>query len=355
MEEGTGPSGRTSGGKVTVSELAAHTGLSRSTVSLVLRNSPLVADDTRRKVLSAIEALGYVYDRGAARMRGKHSQTIGVIVVDLTSSFYAEFLAGVDAALDPTGRLAFVANSGEDPARQARLVERYREHAVDGIILCPAEGADASLVGRIAGRGLPCVQALRVIDGTATDFAGTDNRRGTALATEHLVGLGHRHVAFVGSGALTSVARDRTGGYVDTMRRHGLEPVVVDCANAREAGSAAVAGLLRSGRIPTGIVCFNDPVAMGVMQGLQRAGLRPGRDVSVVGFDDIADASLWVPSLTTVAIRPFEIGRSAAELLTRRIAAPDRAVERRIVEPELVLRDSSGALERTASLSGSAA
>lgn len=351
MEERTAPSGPVPGGKVTVSELAAHTGLSRSTVSLVLRNSPLVRDDTRRKVLSAIEALGYVYDRGAARMRGKHSQTVGVIVVDLTSSFYAEFIAGVDAALEAGGRLAFVANSGEDPARQARLIERYREHAVDGIILCPAEGADPSLVGRIVGRGLPCVQALRSIDGTTTDFAGTDNRRGTALATDHLVGLGHRDIAFVGSGARTSVARDRTSGYVDAMRRHALDPVVIDCANAREAGSAAVASLLGSGRIPSGIVCFNDPVAMGVMQGLQRAGLRPGRDVSVVGFDDIADASLWVPSLSTVAIRPFEIGRAAADLLSRRIAAPARPLEARIVDPVLVARESSGPARRAARLS----
>ncbi|MEJ1161936.1 LacI family DNA-binding transcriptional regulator [Prosthecomicrobium sp. N25] len=343
MDQDRGAADRGSArGKVTLTEIAAHAGVSRSTVSLVLRKSPLVADTTRARVRAAIEALGYVYDRGAARMRGRRSDTVGLVVVDLTSPFYAEFIAGVDAALDAAGRLAFIANTGEDPARQWRVLERFREHAVDGVILCPAEGAEAAMLDRIGSWGLPCVQALRFVPGSVTDYAGTDNSLGTEQATEHLIGLGHRRVVFVGGGASHSVARDRMAGYRTAMLRHGLEPATLACRNTLADGTAAIRAALSAPVRPTAAVCFNDPVAMGVIHGVRQAGLRPGADLAVVGFDSIADAALWVPSLTTVAIQPSEIGCAAANLLMRRIADPTGAPERSIVAPRLVVRESSG-------------
>ncbi len=328
-------------GKVTLTELAAHAGVSRSTVSLVLRNSPLVKIETRERVRAAIAALGYVYDRGAAGMRAKLSQTVGLVVVDLTSSFYAELIAGADAALDRAGRVAFLANTGEDVGRQTRVLERFREHAVDGVVVCPAEGAGAELVRRLADWGLPCVQVLREIEDTA-DYVGTDNRLGTDLATQHLLRLGHRRIAFVGGTAETSVARDRRAGYREALERAGLEPIWLACPSTKADGAAAVRAALLGARPPTGFVCFNDPVAMGAIFGVQQAGRVPGRDAAVVGFDDIADAALWQPALTSISIRPAALGEAAAELLLRRIANPLGAPERIIIEPRLVVRDSSG-------------
>lgn len=347
QSDGTAPS-PTARGKVTLVELAAHAGVSRATVSLVLRRSPLVREETRQRVNRAIADLNYVYDRSAARMRGKHSQTVGVVVVDLTSSFFAELIAGVDAALDRAGRLTFLALSGEDVDRQARVLARFREHAVDGVIVVPAEGASPALL-RSPGHGdLPCVQVLRSVEGAGADFVGADNILGTRLATEHLLALGHRRVAFVGGGADTSVARDRKAGYLAAMAASGCPASVIECVNTKAAAAAAVSERLRRSDPPTGLVCFNDPTAMGAMVGIHQAGLAPGVDVSVVGFDGIADAALVHPALTTIAIEPMGLGEAAAEQLLRRIADPKGPRQRIVVPPRLVTRASSGPPPREA-------
>ena len=328
-------------GKVTLTELAAHAAVSRSTISLVLRGSPLVKEETRQRVRAAIEALGYVYDRSAARMRGKLTQTVGLVVTDLTNSFYAELIAGADDALSAAGRIAFLANTGEDPGRQSRVLERFREHSVDGVILCPAERASPELMNRLRDWGLPCVQVLRVVEGAHADFVGTDNRLGTDLATQYLVEQGHRTIVFIGGAAQTSVARDRRAGYVDAMRRNGFEPIVHPCRSTKEAAAAAIRAAFDTPTLPTAAVCFNDSVAMGVTLGARQVGRVPGDEIAVVGFDDTADAALWIPSLSSIAIQPAAIGAAAADVLMRRIADPDGAPERVVIAPRLVVRDST--------------
>jgi LacI family transcriptional regulator len=337
----TSSEGAAPGAKVTLTEIAAHAGVSRATVSLVLRESPLVRDETRQRVLGAIKVLNYVYDRGAARMRGRHSQTVGVIIVDLTSSFYAELTAGIDAALDRAGRLAFLANTGEDLDRQARVLARFREQAVDGVILCPAEGATIEILRQLTSSGLPCVQVLRHVAGAQTDYVGTDNRLGTTLATEHLLERGHERIAFVGGDADTSVARDRKAGYLDAMQQAGLVPRILLCPNTKVASAAVVQAALLSEDRPTGFVCFNDPTAMGAMSGASEVGQMPGDDVAIVGFDDIGDAALTFPSLSSVAIQPKALGEAAAELLLKRIESPGGPPSAIIMAPRLVIRASS--------------
>lgn len=329
------------GGKITLTEIAAHAKVSRSTVSLVLRESPLVNEKTRQRVRESIEALDYVYDRGAARMRGRSSKTVGLVVTDLTNSFYAEFIAGVDETLDAGGRIALLANTGEDVDRQRRVLERFREHAVDGVVLCAAEGATPAFVDRLREWGMPCVQALREVEGAVADFVGTDNRLGTEMATEHLIRQGHRSIVFVCGAAETSVSQLRRQGYLDAMQANGLNPMIYHCRSTKEAAARVAREAFASIEGPTAAVCFNDPVAMGVTLGLRQLGRSPGVDVAVIGFDDIADAALWVPSLSSIAIHPADLGSAAAELLMRRIIDPEGAVERIIVPPRLVIRDST--------------
>jgi LacI family transcriptional regulator len=194
-------------------------------------------------VRRSIATLGYVYDRSAAGMRAKLSRTVGLVVVDLTNSFYAELIAGIDAVLDRAGQVAFLANTGEDPKRQQRVLDRLREHSVDGVILCPAEGASPEMVEGVLDWGLPCVQVLRTIDGVATDYAGTDNRLGANLATEHLVALGHRRIAFLGGAAETSVSRDRRAGYLDVLAGHNIAPLLGPCRSTKGEAAAAMTGL----------------------------------------------------------------------------------------------------------------
>ncbi len=326
---------------VTLKQVAEQAGVSRATVSLVLRASPLVATETRDRVTDAITSVGYVYNRGAARLRSGMSGTIGLIVPEITNPFYAELTAGIDDTFEAEGLLTFVANSNERPERQDRFLRRIREHGVDGIILCAAEGSTAALASQLRSWRLPFIQILRDIEGTAGDFVAPDFRAGTALAVDHLVAHGHRHIGLLPSVRRTSAAHERIDAFHAALHCHGLSSSAIrPCATERAAAADAADRLLNEAGPPTALICHNDLMALGVLQTLLRRHLRPGRAFGIVGFDDIPEVSYTVPRLTTIATRPAEVGRAAAKLLLRRIAAPDASAERILIAPTLIARET---------------
>ena len=328
----------------TVKDIARHAGVSTATVSLVLRNSPLVAAATRAGVKSSIDSLGYVYHRAAANLRTRLTHTVGLVICEITNPFYAELAAGIDDALDQAGWVAFVANTAESPARQSRFIARMREHRVDGILLAPAEGTAADVVDDLNRNGIPVVQMLRRVGGRSADYVSADFRLGMTLAAEHLIRLGNKRIAFVGGARRVSPARDRTEAFRAVLRRFGL-PLgpIVNCLPTREGGAAAVAQLFQDkSTAPTAIVCHNDLCALGVLLGLADLGLAPGRGAAVVGFDNIPEGAMHRPALTTVAIGAREIGEESARLLLRRIKAPEGSPESIILPPKLIIRESCG-------------
>lgn len=331
-------------GRLTLRDLAKHADVSPATVSLVLRKSPLVAEKTRARVMESIRVLGYVYNRGAASLRTHRTHTVGVAINELTNPYFAELTAAIERALTRVGHSVFLSNSAEDPAHQDQFIDTMREHNADGVIICPAEGTSAESLQRIAGFGMPCVQISRRVAGVSLDYAGNDHRKGTFDATSHLIALGHRRIAMVG-GRNVSTGLERTEGYQDALAAHGLRAdpdLIVRCLATRENGMRAIADLLALDRRPTAVMCFNDVIAFGVMLGLRRHGLEAGTDFAVASCDDVHEAALWTPALTSVAIDTQAMGEAAVELLLRRIAnisAPRREV---ILEPKLIVRESSG-------------
>ncbi|HYG90276.1 MAG TPA: LacI family DNA-binding transcriptional regulator [Azospirillum sp.] len=333
--------------RITLTEVASHAGVSRSTVSLVLRGSPLVAQETRDRVQAAIEALGYIYNRGAANLRASRTHTVGLLVCEINNPFYGELTAGVDDVLDAEGWVAFLANTNESLERQDRFLQRMREQNVDGVILCPAAGTQPEVLDRLHQWQLPCVQALRFLSARDGDYAGVDYQFGMELITEHLIRLGHTRIAFIGSNLAHSATQARRTGFTAAMRRHGLSPdLVLRCPLNRRAGAEVIGALLERPDPPTAAMCHNDVVAFGVMLGLEARGLKAGRDVAVTGFDDVPEASLSRPALTTVATSPRQIGHEAARLLLRRIADPQGSPERVILPTRLVVRESCGAMNQ---------
>jgi LacI family transcriptional regulator len=330
--------------RVTLNDIAKSVGVSRATVSLVLRNNPLVARATRERVQSSIVSLGYVYDRAAANLRARHTHTVGLVVCEITNPFYAELTAGIDEALDHAGWIGFLANTAESPTRQDRFIERMREHRVDGLLLCPAEGTKVELIDRLQGYGLPMVQVLRRLGRREADHVGSDFRLGMTLAVEHFIRLGHHRIAFVGGGRHASPALDRARAYRETLTRYGL-PIgaIVNCLPTREEGERAVEGLMRGrSNDPTAIVCHNDLCAIGVLVGLSDRGLVGGKDCAIIGFDNIPEAAHSRPALTTIDIGARHIGVEAARLLVRRIKAPTGAPESIVLPPRLIIRSSCG-------------
>jgi LacI family transcriptional regulator len=327
--------------KLTLKDIARQAKVSPSTVSLVLRESPLVAEATRNKIRATMEELGYVYNRGAANLRSQRSKTIGLVVCEITNPFYAEMVAGIDTVMDRNGWIAFLANSSESPERQERFIQRIREQNADGIILTAAEGTEPDIVSRLRAWRIPFVQALRRIGDDGGDYVGPDYRMGVSLAVEHLTGLGHKRIAFIGAARRTSALRERLTGFRNAMKRHHLSAdTVIACPATREQGAKAIREALAMPDPPTAAVCYNDIVAFGVILGLLEAGRQPGADFNLVGFDNIAEAALSRPALTTIAVEPRQIGQEVAELILRRIADPTGRPEQVILPPRLIIRDT---------------
>ncbi|RJE80024.1 LacI family DNA-binding transcriptional regulator [Paracoccus sp. JM45] len=328
--------------RVTLDQVAKAAGVSRATVSLVVRKSPLVAQHTRDRVEQLMQELDYVRDIGAARLRNNSSRTIGVIVPNLVNPFFTEFLSGAEQVMVEGDRVVLLANSHDDPKRQSGILQRFRGHGVDGVILCPAQGTDPRLLTQMREWGLPAVQSLREVGKDVTDYAGGDYIKGIVMAVRHLVDHGHRNIAFLSVTAQTSARDERMAGFARGLALSGAcDAGIVECELEWESAAQAAQQLLALPTKPTAILCFNDILAAGLMVGLRHLGREPGLDIAVVGLDDLAVAQMTHPPLTSVAIHPRKVGASAAQLLVRRLADPDVAVKRTAVAPVLMQRQSS--------------
>ena len=334
--------------KVTINDIAAATGVSRATVSLVLRNSPSIPEKTRARVLGTAQRLGYVYNRGAASLRGRLTNTVGIIVNDLTNPYFAEIVSAIQQRLTEIGRFSFLCNTGEDLQLQASFVEKLREHNVDGIVLCPAEGTTPQWLREVSATGIPVVLFSRHVEADI-DSVGADNFGGMRLAMEHLIALGHRRIALVGANNRTSTGSDRLEGYLKALVVARLpvdEALIKYCNPTRDAGFRAVSELMQGSNPPTAVVCFNDVLAFGVMLGLRALDIRIGAQVSVIGFDGIAEAALWRPRLTTVAIPRLELAVETGSRLLRRISRTEEPVSRTLLPAELVIRETTSPVFR---------
>lgn len=342
-------------GRVTLLDVARDAGVSRATASLVLRGSELVADATRERVLASMSRLGYVYHRGAASLRTQRSQTVGLIVPDITNPFFAEMTVEIEARLDAAQHIALLGNTAETIAKQDRLLAMMREYRADGVLLCVANHTHTETIARLRSWRLPFVLFARYVVGADADYVGADNLAGARLATAHLISLGHRRIAFVGGPEGSSARRDRLQGYRNALDQASLplDPALQVVSPTTRVGSyQAMRSLLEHTDPPTAVLCYNDVVAFGAMLALQDSGRAPGRDVAVIGFDDVAEAALWGPALSTVAISPRRIGEEAARLLLERIASPNQPPRQVIVPPRLVVRESCGARWRGDKVAG---
>lgn len=332
---------------VTVTDIANAIGVSRATVSLVLRGSPLVHADTRARVEAELKRQRYVYNRGAANLRRRTSSSVALVINDLANPFFAEFAAGVDEALGDKGYVTLLGSTGESPQRQQAVLASLMEHTPAGMILSPAEGSDAAELHKVLDPRANVLLFNRELAGTDDwDFLGMDNQRGAQLATEHLIGLGHHRIAFYGGHADSSSCRQRRAGYARAMADAGLaveERWLVESAPNRLEAAARTGELFGDAVPPTAAVCYNDTVALGLMLGLMSRGIQPGKGFAVTGFDDIPEAAVTTPPLTTLVADPRERGRQAAQLVLQRLDDPGAAPARTIAPVRLQVRESSGA------------
>jgi len=330
---------------ITIRDIAERASVSVSTVSLVLRDSPLVREETRERVKKAAADIGYVYNRSAASLRSRQTGVVGLCVNDLTNPYFAEMVAGIERALYALGRTVLMSDAQEDPARQLAFVEKMREYSVDGLLVSPAHTIQAPrLAALVRTSRIPCVLVSRDLPGSGLDYAGYNHRDGMLLAVEHLIASGHRRIALLGGSRATWVGSERVKGYRLALAGAGLphDPVLeIEGPLTRQDGMRIIERVLALEHPPTAAACANDVFAFGVMLGLRRRGLEPGRDFAVTGNDNIAEAALWTPSLTTVDTDFQVIGSEAVRMLLERIKDPSLPPRHLVLPVHLEVRNSS--------------
>jgi DNA-binding LacI/PurR family transcriptional regulator len=330
--------------RINIDDIAQAAGVSKATVSQVLRNAGRISSETRKQVMQIAADLGYVYNRAAANLRAGHSMTIGIGVSSLSNPFFAELVSGAADVLEEAGYFPMIVNVEDDLGRQQRFATTLRENMSAGAVLCLAPGSSPKLLAEWKAAIEHSVMVLRPPQAPLFDFVGVSNSEGSSSATEHLISLGHRVIAYIGGTSISTSREARIEGWRRSMIAAELSPdegLVEPCGATIAAGSEAVRQVLKRRPDVTAIVCHQDIVAFGVTIGLRKLHLEPGKAVSVVGFDDISMSADWDPALTTVSVTPRTLGREAARLLMRRIAEPEAALQSLFIRPKLVLRDTT--------------
>lgn len=329
-------------GKPTLGTVAKEAGVSIPTVSQVLRGTGRISEKTRDRVLKAAKALHYVPDQKAAAMRSGENREIGFVINQLSNPFNAEVVSGVVDLLEAEGYLVSILDTRDDADRQTHQLEAFIRHGRGGLIWVPAIETPDETFSLLAAHNIPTVTFLRNARADI-DHVGIRNAEATAKATRHLLELGHRDIAYLGGTDMTMVREDRIAGYQKALSEAGIaDGIIWDSEDNKLAGLEAMLDLKRTHPEVTGVVCNGDVVALGACLALQRAGLVPGVDVSITGFDDIQDAVVATPALTTMAVSPHKLGRKLGQVLLDRIRDPDMPVTVSEISAELIIRDTTG-------------
>lgn len=328
----------------TILDVAARAGVSKSTVSLVLKNSPQIRPETAQLVRQAMQDVGYVYNRAAANLRSSSTGLIGLVINDLRNPFFTEFAASFQMALFRRGYSTVISNSAEDAEMQAAIIRSMIEHGVAALVISPAYGDVTGTFDQIARAGLPTLQVLRQVS-TRTEqfpFSSFDYADGSRQAARHLIESGARQIAFVGGLEGRQITAERMSGYLAEMQRIGAEPVILYGRPSRQAGAELAQQIIRDHPQVDAAICFNDLVALGMMGALERDGLTLGRDFRLVGFDDIEESAQSWPPLSSVSCDITRFGEKTAatllDWLTNGVVPP--ATHRQAVR--LIARASSG-------------
>ena len=331
---------------VTMRDVARAAGVHPGTVSRTLNPTtrPLVNDRTAAAVDRAARRLGYSPNPIARTLKTRKSFTIGVLIPDLTNPLFPPLIRGMEGVWDGSGYTTLVASTDGDPDRERQRLEMLVARQVDGFVIATATRND-EVVTEMMAAGQAVVLVNRTIQGSGAFAVVPDDRKGSALAVEHLVALGHHRIAHVAGPRRLSTGQLRWRGFLEAMDEHGLDVpadmVVTAEAYTEAEGAAAAHRLLGSEPPPTAIVAGNDLLALDAYTALDELGIRCPQDVSVIGFNDMPFADRFAPPLTTVRIPHALIGARAAELLLERIEDPAATPQTLLFEPTLVVRSST--------------
>jgi len=336
--------------KATINDVARLSGVAKVTVSRVINDSPLVTDETRRKVTAAMEQLNYVPDPQARGLASKRSFLLGLVYDNPNALYVSDIQRGILNVCRQAGYELIMHPSDMTSSRLNSEISQFVSRArIDGLILLSPISQIDSLARRLKKDQVRYIRISPKKNDAKPRIVISNDKHGAELMTEYLVSLGHRNIGFVTGPASNLSAQEKLEGFRETMRKHGLpvrKGMVTDGDNTFNSGVEAGQILLRMKNRPTAIFASNDDMALGVMKTAALQGIRVPEELSVAGFDDSTIATVVWPDLTTVRQPVEHIGEVAASKLlaqlTNNEGQADRAVE---VEPELVVRNSTRPLD----------
>jgi LacI family transcriptional regulator len=335
-------------------DIARDLGVSVVTVSKVLRNHQDIGDETRKRVLDRVKELNYTPNLAARGLVTGKTYLVGLIVPDLLHPFFAQIAKSLSGALLKKGYCLTISTSEEDPELEEREIHRLLGRRLDALIIASAR-TDSASARRIKEEGPPFVLIDRSFPDLHANFVGVDDEAVGALATQHLIDVGCKRIAHL-CGPEISTGIGRLNGYLKTLAKNNLSALPgyvssqgsVD-VNSRESGADLMRRLLTLNPRPDGVFCYNDPMAIGAIHTILEAGLRVPEDIAVIGSGNLHyDAELRVP-LSSIDQQTEMIGERAARLTLSLLETKTQPRNKSIIiQPQLVVRASTGTKRRTA-------
>lgn len=334
---------------VTLKEVAAVLGVSTMTVSRAINNRPNVDAKTRQDILDMAQKMGYTPNHVAKSLVSSRTYTIGVVIPEISHSFFPDVVHGIEEATKDNTYQIFLTNTSESFDTERQAIDALRSKRVDGILVSSSlKDQDTSYYQMIVKSGLPLVFFDRCVYDIGASCIGVNDRAASRQITEHLIHLHPQgNIGFISGTKKVSIAKDRYDGFVDAMTAHGrdIHPECVIEHGFNETSGFEAMNLLLAlplDKRPRAIVAVNDPVAIGAMDAIRKAGLQVPKDIAIVGFTNDIRAELMYSPLTTVHQPAHEIGKQAATKLIRTIENKDEPVESVHLDTTIIIRRSCG-------------
>ncbi len=329
----------------TIKDIAKRLNISLSTVSRALRNASDVNPDTKKAVMALSEELNYQPNKLALSLRQKQTHTIGVIVPNL-DYVLSLMVRGIDEVALEAGFTVMVCQSNESFGREILNTRRLLESLVDGFIISvSSESKSFDHFKKIQERNLPVVVFDRVTPHLTAPSVRIDNEEGGFVATEHLIEQGYRRIAVLAGPENLGVSNSRMDGYLNALKKHKIKKdpaLIVHCDFNQDYAYFATLELLAMKKRPDAIFTISDRMAIGAMLAIKKKGLRMPQDIGLVGFNNEPVTSLVTPSISSVDMPSFELGKAAAKLFIETMHNKENMdLEEKVLKPKLIIRESS--------------
>jgi DNA-binding LacI/PurR family transcriptional regulator len=334
--------------RITITDIARELNVSPSTVSRALNNHPAISTKTREAVIELARKRNYQPNLLALNLLRKHTNTIGVIVPEITSYFFSSVISGIQDLLNPLGVNMIIGQSNESYEEEKSIVQTFTSIRVDGFLISPSsETKNFDHLKVLTENNIPLVIFDRDCEELEVDKVFVDEYKGAFQAVEYLIKTGCRRIAHIAGPSSLSTARHRLNAYKEALTLYGLpvreEYIVESTGFAPEHGIDPTKKLLKLPQPPDAIFTINDGVAIGAMFVIKEAGIVIPDEISVIGFDDDPHSCYFKPSLSTVWQPTYELGMLSARILMKRINSNNDLSKIRIEKlfPELIVRGSS--------------